>query len=46
MGTGEIILGVNPAKRKFRELKTANEEKALLEKAVPKSKRYVTKVVF
>ena len=29
-------------KRKFRELKTADEEKALLEKSFPKSTRYVT----
>ena len=33
-------------KRKFRELKTANEEKALLENSVPKSTRYVTKWSF
>ena len=32
-----------PPKRKFRKLKTADEEKALLEKSVPKSTRYVTK---
>ena len=30
-------------KRTFRELKTADEEKALLEKSVPKSTQYVTK---
>ena len=35
-----------PPKRKFRELKTADEEKALLEKSVPKSTRYVTKWSF
>ena len=33
-------------KRKFRELKTADEEKALLEKSIPKSTRYVTKWSF
>ena len=32
-----------PPKRKFRELKTDDEEKTLLEKTVPKSTRYVTK---
>ena len=32
-----------PPERKFRELKTADEEKALLEKSVPKSTRYATK---
>ena len=35
-----------PPKRKFRELKTADGEKALLEKSVPKSTRYVTKWSF
>ena len=35
-----------PPKRKFRELKTADEEKALLEKYFPKSTRYVTKRSF
>ena len=35
-----------PPKRKFRELKTADEEKALLEKSVPKSTRYVKKWSF
>ena len=36
-----------PPKRKFRELKTADEEKALLEKSIPKSTRYrVTKWSF
>ena len=35
-----------PPKRKFRELKTADEEKALLEISVPKSTRYVTKWSF
>ena len=35
-----------PPKRKFRELKTADEEKALLGKSVPKSIRYVTKWSF
>ena len=35
-----------PPKRKFRELKTADEEKALLETSVPKSTRYVTKWSF
>ena len=35
-----------PPKRKFREMKTADEEKALLEKSVPKSTRYVTKWSF
>ena len=35
-----------PSKRKFRELKTTDEEKALLEKSVPKSTRYVTKWTF
>ena len=35
-----------PPKRKFRELKTAEEEKALLVKSVPKSTRYVTKWSF
>ena len=35
-----------PPKRKFREWKTADEEKALLEKSVPKSTRYVTKWSF
>ena len=29
-------------KRKFRELKTADEDKAMLEKSSPKSTRYVT----
>ena len=33
-------------KRKFRELKTADEEKALLGKSVPKSTRYVKKWSF
>ena len=33
-------------KRKFREVKTANEEKALLEIPTPKSTRYVTKWSF
>ena len=33
-------------KRKFKELETANEEQALLEKSVPKSTRYVTKWSF
>ena len=32
-----------PRKRKFRELKTDNDEKAQLENSVPKSTRYVTK---
>ena len=35
-----------PPKRNFRELKTADEEKAQLEKSVPKSTRYVTKWSF
>ena len=35
-----------PPKRKFRELKTADEEKELLEKSVPNSTRYVTKWSF
>ena len=33
-------------KRKFRELKTADEEKALLKKSVPKSTRDVSKWSF
>jgi len=33
-------------KRKLTELKTVNEEKALSEKSVPKSSRYVTKLSF
>jgi len=35
-----------PPKRKFRELKTVEEEKALLVKSVPKWTRYVTKWSF
>ena len=35
-----------PPKRKFRELKTADEEKTLLEKSVPKSTGYVPKWSF
>ena len=35
-----------PPKRKFRESKTGDEEKELLEKSVPKSTRYVTKWSF
>ena len=35
-----------PPKKKFRELKTADEEKALLEKSVPKSTGYERKWSF
>ena len=35
-----------PPKRKFRELKTGDEEKEFLEKCIPKSTRYVTKWSF
>ena len=37
-----IVLPFGKRKRKLRKLKTADEEKALLEKSFPKSTRYVT----